>query len=152
MIFGHLAISLAAAFTGAAFYINWAEQPARLKLVPPSALTQWKSAYASGYLMQASLVLAAAFCGFAAFFFDWDWKWLLGAAVILLNWPYTLYIIRPLNDQLTRIEPASATDETRGLIGRWGWMHMARTGLGALGLIIFIWAAQPAAIAASVAP
>jgi hypothetical protein len=142
MFFGLLALITSALFTGAALYISFAEQPARMKLVPPSALMHWKPSYARGLIMQAALVAIAGLLGIIAFFYGWYWKWLLGAFFLLLNIPYTMYIIMPLNHELKAIEPASAPDETRAMIGRWGWLHFLRGILGLLGTLVYLWAAM----------
>ncbi len=45
MLAGHLALAAASLFTGAAFYVNYAEQPARLGLDDRSLLAEWKPAF-----------------------------------------------------------------------------------------------------------
>jgi len=138
MIFGLLALTLASLFTGAALYVSVAEHPARLKLEDGPLLTEWKPSYEAATIMQASLAVGAAFCGLVAYFFDWDWKWIIGGALIVANVPYTLYLIMPTNNKLKAADPASPGAEVRPLMVRWGWLHAVRTGLGALAVLLFL--------------
>lgn len=144
MIFGILALAVAAAFTGAALYINVAEQPARLTLDDRSLLTQWKPSYASGFTMQASLAVVGFLLGAAAWWLTRDPMWLAGAVVLVANWPYTLLVILPVNNQLNAIESDRAGPESRALIERWGRLHARRTMLGAIACVLFAWAAGQA--------
>ena len=140
MLAGELALTIAAVFTGAAIYINIAEQPARLQLDDRSLLAEWKPAYKRGYRMQASLAIVGGFFGLVAFFTAFEWRWLLRAIVLLANWPYTLFLIAPTNNRLMNTPPDVATDETRQMIGRWGVLHAGRSVLGLLATLIFLWA------------
>jgi hypothetical protein len=83
MLAGGLALTIAAVFTGAAIYINIAEQPARLQLDNRSLLAEWKLAYKRGYMMQASLAIVGGLFGLVAFLSTLEWRWPLGAVVLL---------------------------------------------------------------------
>jgi hypothetical protein len=140
MLAGELALVLAAAFAGAAFYINVAEQPARLLLDDESLLKQWKPSYARGFAMQASLAVVAGVFGLIAAWQTADWRWVVGAVVILANWPYTLLGIIPTNNRLNAIAPGSAGPASRSLIEAWGRLHAVRTALGIAAALAYLWA------------
>src|SRR5215831_13041351 len=68
-----------------------------------SSTRSWRPTYA----MEAQLcawidhaILARDHVGCASvlvYFGTWDWRWLLGAVLILANWPYTLGVVLPVN-------------------------------------------------------
>lgn len=138
MLSGLLALTTAAIFAGAAFYVGFAEHPARMKLPVTAALTQWKPSYARGYSMQATLAIIGFLFGVAAWWQDRDWLWLAGAGALLANWPYTLLVIMPTNNRLKAIAPEAANEETRTLLVAWGNLHAFRTALGIGSTILFI--------------
>ena len=140
MLAGQLALTVAALFAGAAIYINIAEQPARLPLDDRSLLAEWKLAYRRGYMMQASVVIAGGFFGLVAFLSTFEWRWLLGAVILLANWPYTIFVVMLTNRPLMDTQPEAATVETRRIIGRWGILHAGRSALGLIATLIFLWA------------
>lgn len=140
MLTGQLALLVAAVFSGAALYINVAEQPARLGLDDRSLLTEWKPAYKYGLAMQAPLAIVGFLLGLAAWWQAGHGGWILGALLMVANWPVTFFAIMPTNNRLMAIDPAAAGPESRAMIERWGSLHAGRTALGFAACLAFLWA------------
>ena len=140
MAFGLLALIAAAIFAGAAFYVNFAEQPARLTLDDRALLTEWKPSYKRGATMQAPLALIGFVLGVVAWWQTSHSGYLIGALLIITPWPWTLVVIKPTNDALLATELDKAGPATRALIVRWGTIHAVRTVLGGLATAAFFWA------------
>jgi Domain of unknown function (DUF1772) len=140
MIAGQLALIVAAVFTGAALYVNVAEQPARLLLDDRYALAEWKPAYKRGFAMQGPLAVLGFLLGLLAWWQGGDWRWLLGAALMIANWPYTLIAVMPTNNKLMGMPLEQAGPASRTLMQSWGRLHGVRTALGILATAVFLWA------------
>ena len=140
MLAGQLAPIATAAFAGAAFYVNAVEQPARLTLDDRALLAQWKPSYHRGALMQATMALVAGILGLAAWWLSGDWRWIVGALLILAPWPYTLIVIKPTNNRLKSIAVEAADAATRELVEKWGRLHAGRTAFGIAAAVAYLWA------------
>ena len=140
MVAGQLALLTAAIFFGAALYINVAEQPARLKLDDPALLAEWKPSYARGFTMQASLAVIGFLFGLLAWWQTENYLWIIGALLLVANWPFTMLVIMPVNHRINAIEPAHAGPVSRALVVKWGGLHAVRTFLGFAATFVFLWA------------
>ena len=138
MILTSLALASAAAFAGAAAYVNLSEQPARLSLDDASLLKEWKPSYARGLEMQATLALVSGLLGLAAFYFEQRPAAALGGVLLLANWPYTLLVMASTNKALAATADQDAGPATRARIITWGKLHAVRTCLGIAGAGAFV--------------
>jgi Domain of unknown function (DUF1772) len=138
MFAAYIALTMAALFSGAAFYVTFAEQPARLQLDNASLLTEWKLSYRRGFAMQASLAMAGFVSGMAAWWLTRKFGFLLGAVLLFANWPWTFFGMLPINQALEATEVHGANSQTRTLLMKWNRLHIVRIGLGFLAIFAFL--------------
>jgi hypothetical protein len=90
------------------------EKPARLQLDDRTLLAEWKPAHKRGAAKQAPLAVVGFALGLVAWRRTVTASWLVGAAILIAAWPYTLLVIMPTNRQLmaTNIAAAGAASRT----------------------------------------
>ena len=140
MLAGLLALTAAAVFTGAAFYVLFVEQPARLTLNDSAALSEFQPSYRKGAVMQASLAVIACLLGLVAYWQSGNVLFAAGAIFQILPWPWTLLVIMPTNKRLLATAPVHADAASTALIRKWGMLHGVRALLGLMAVIAYLWA------------
>jgi F0F1-type ATP synthase assembly protein I len=125
-------------FAGAAIYVNFVEQPARLSCGIESAVSEWRPSYKRGTLMQAPLALIGSLAAFVAWWFDRHIGWLAGSILLFLVIPFTLVVILPTNKRLESPALNLQSDEAVRLLHRWGWLHAVRSTLSVAAFLAFL--------------
>src|SRR5215469_13288587 len=105
MLAGQPALITVAVFSGAAVYVNFVEQHARLGLDDQTLLDEWMTK--RGFIMQAPLAVLGCILGTTAWWQSGIWLWAAGALIMIANWPITLFVITPTNNQLMATKTAS---------------------------------------------
>jgi hypothetical protein len=90
--------------------------------------------------MQAPLAILGFILGLAAWWQTGNVGWLIGALLMIANWPVTLLAIMPTNHKLLATDPAATGPDTRAMIVKWGSLHAVRTILGGAASLSFLWA------------
>jgi hypothetical protein len=141
MRLGLYAFAVAAAFLGATTYIGFVEQPARLALGTRSMVREWTESNRRGALMLSVLaVVSAIFAGIE--FRNGDVRWLIGGATILASWPYTYFVIVPVNVWLFAIAPGRPVSPVRKLMRDWGLLEWAHALIGFAACCDYAWALE----------
>ena len=136
---GSLALALAAAFFGAALYVNLVEQPARLGLDDQAILNEWTPSDRRGVALILGLSLLSAALGLVAFFSSQDVRWAIGALIVILVWPYTFFAMAPLNNQILALSPKDV-GAARALVRQWGVLEYGQTAIGLAATLVYLWA------------
>ena len=141
MVIGSLALAAAGGLVGAAVYVNYVEQPARLALDDEALVKEWEPSDHRGFVVLAALALLSALFGFIAYRELDDVRWVLGALVVLASWPYTYVAIVPLNNRILALIEGGALHEARGVTKLWGLLELGQIGIGLAAVLIYVWAA-----------
>ncbi len=138
MFAGLIALTFAAAFSGAAIYVNWVEQPARLALDEEALLSEWGPSDSRAVALLLAFALAAAVTGFIAYFEMQDVRYVFGALIAISSWPYAFFVMAPLNNQILALHGADV-GAARALVRQWGYVEAGFAAIGVSAVAMFLW-------------
>lgn len=138
-MFSEIVATLASGiYAGAAVYVSFVEQPARLSCGVELAVTEWRPSYKRGTVMQAPLAVIGSLAALISWWLDRDLGWLLGGLLLLLIIPFTLVVIMPTNKRLESRELDLRSEEAGSLLRRWGRLHAVRSILSGVIFLLFL--------------
>jgi hypothetical protein len=136
---GSFALAFASALAGAGLYVNSVEQPARMALDDEAMLKEWGPSDRRGVALMAGLALLAGLCGLSAWYETDDARFAIGAVIAAASWPYTLYAMGPVNNQIIALAPKDV-GAARALVWQWGLLEYGQTALALAAAATFLWA------------
>jgi len=121
-------------FFGAALYISLVQHPAAIETGIDFAVRFFPAMYRRAAVFQASLALIGCAAAIAAWLRGAGRVWLAVAVLLGGVVPFTLVVMKPVNDAL--LQGSALPAEFEALLVRWGNLHWARTVASGLAFVI----------------
>jgi hypothetical protein len=135
-----LALFLSGTFFGAAVYISIAQHPATMQTGIPFASAFFPPMYGLAAPMQIISALGGTLAGAAMWFYNGNILWLVGAILLIFVVPFTIFILKPINDQLLDTESVRSEAEKEKLLKLWAPRHWVRSIVSGLYFVTYLWA------------
>ncbi len=135
-----LALFFCGTFFGAAVYISIAQHPATMKAGVPVAEKFFPPMYNLAAPMQIASAIGGTLAGLAQWFLGGSGLWVVGAALLVSVIPYTLIVLKPINDQLLDTKVKRSKAQTENLLNQWAPRHWVRSVASGLSFAVYIWA------------
>jgi hypothetical protein len=139
MLSGSIALAFAAAFAGAAVYVSWVEQPARMALDDKALLSEWAPSDSRGVALLAAFALISAVAAFITYFETQDDRWVFGGLIVISTWPYAYFVMAPLNNQILSLRGRDVS-AARELVRQWGFIESGFAAIAVVAVAMFGWA------------
>ena len=135
-----LALFLCGTFFGAAVYISVAQHPASMAAGVPIAGKFFPPMYARAAPLQIACALGGTLGGIVQWWVSDSALWILGAALLLFVIPFTVIVLKPINDQLLDPTAVRTEVETELLLNQWSPRHWVRSIASGLAFATYLWA------------
>ncbi len=131
-------------FFGAAVYISIAQHPAAMRAGVPVAAKFFPPMYSLAAPMQIVSAVAGTLAGLVQLYLSGNTLWAIGAALLVFVIPFTLIVLKPINDQLLDPNTERSDPQTEELLNQWAPRHRVRSIASGLSFAVYLWASVSA--------
>ncbi len=135
-----IALFMCGTFFGAAVYISIAQHPASMKAGVPVAAKFFPPMYNLAAPMQIMLAVGGTLAGLMQWYLTGNALWVIGAGLLGFVIPFTLVVLKPINDQLLDAHAERPDSTTEDLLNQWAPRHWARSIASGLSFMVYLWA------------
>ena len=127
-------------FFGAAVYISIAQHPASMKAGVAVAAKFFPPMYGLAAPMQILCAVGGTVAGLIQWYLVGDALWAIGALLLVFVIPFTLIVLKPINDQLLDSNAERSESQTEALLNQWAPRHWVRSIASGASFAVYLWA------------
>ena len=123
---------------GTAIYISLVIHPAWLKTSVKTAVENFAPVFNGSFASQALFSTVAIICGIVLGVITGQYLWIVGSVIMIINIPFTKFILMPVNHILLGDEGEFSDEEATELFTKWGNLQWFRTAVVVIPFILFL--------------